>query len=94
MLRLFHDPPAVRHFRRIVRAAHLVMKQLAPGIAHHPQQLGPAPEQVASLVQLLDPGGQRSQQSRQPFGPLLIVDFIVIWHGYLEGMIPPSVKFR
>jgi hypothetical protein len=70
------------------------MKQLAPGVAHHPQKLGSAPEQLASLVQLPDPGGQLSQQSRQPLGPLLIVDFIMICHGYLEGLILPSVKFR
>src|SRR6266480_7125487 len=32
-LRLVHDPPTLRDLRRIVRHAHLIMKQLAPRVS-------------------------------------------------------------
>jgi hypothetical protein len=70
------------------------VKQLAPGVAHHAQQLGPAPEQLTGLIQFVDPGRQRTEESREPLGPLLAVYFIMLRHSYLEGSIVPSVKFR
>ena len=55
---------------------------------------GPPPEQLAGLVQLLDPGRQCSQERRKPLGPLLAIYLVMLSHGYLEGVASPSVKFR
>jgi hypothetical protein len=42
----------------------------------------------------VDPGRQRTEESREPLGPLLAVYFIMLCHSYLEGSLVPSVKFR
>ncbi len=84
MLSLFHDAPAIGYLGRIVGAADLIVEQLTSRVAHHAQQLRTTPKQLAGLIQLLDPGRQRSQKGREPLGPFLAVDLVVLCHGHLR----------
>ena len=59
MLGFVHDPPAVGDFRRIVRAANLIVEQLAPRVPHQAEQFRTTAEQLSGLIELLNPGRKR-----------------------------------
>src|SRR5207245_9382246 len=66
--RLVHDAPTLRDLRRIVRHAHLIVKQLAACIPQELLQLRRSLEQPARAVQRLNPLGQRAQHGEQALG--------------------------
>src|SRR6266550_8020121 len=80
-LRLVHDAPTLRDFRRIVRHAHLIVKQLAACVPQELLQLRRALEQPARAVQRLNTLGQRAQHGEQALGAVRSVHlFRVIAH--------------
>src|SRR5205823_525732 len=79
--RLVHDAPTLRDLRRIVRHAHLIVKQLAARVPQELLQLRRSLEQSARAVQRLNTLGQRAQHGEQALGAVRSVHlFRVIAH--------------
>src|SRR5437773_9555816 len=80
-LRLVHDAPTLRDFRRIVGHPHLIMKQLAPRVPQEFLKLRRSFEQPARPVQRLNALGQCAQHGEQALGAVRSVHlFRVIAH--------------
>jgi hypothetical protein len=69
------------------------VEHLAARVAHEAEQLRHAAEQLTRPVQLPDALRQGAQHLREPVGSRVVIDFLVLCHGYLERRRNPSVKF-
>lgn len=83
MLGFADDSPTVGDFRRVVRNADFVVKELAANVADQTHQLTGLVEELTLRVEIANALGQGSQQGLEIPSPSLIVRLFLL-HGLLN----------